>query len=383
MQKLLILTDWYLPAYKAGGPVRSIFNLQQQLKGIYDIYILTSDRDLADTTAFTGIDTDLWIRHDEHTSVYYLSQQKQDYSHLSKIITALSPDIMYLNSMYSKVFSLMPLWYKLKNAPELNTILCPRGMLRPSAVSNKAIKKKLFLRIMRILDIAGKIRFHATDAQEESDIRTWFGNKADIQQISNVPGMTGYSPVTKNPGQLKILFAGRIHPVKNLHFALEVLKETDCQITFRIAGNIEDPDYLHKCRQIIHKLPPNIQTQITGALTNEQMLQEYHWCHLMFLPTTGENFGHAIFETLSAGRPVLISDQTPWKSLEQTGAGAAIPLTEPGQYRHYIQKLCKTDQASYDQICHQAMQYATDFTDKQDFRTQYQQLFTARHTTTI
>ena len=38
------------------------------------------------------------------------------------------------------------------------------------------------------------------------------------------------------------------------------------------------------------------------------MFQEYD---LLFLPTKGENFGHVILESMSAGTPVLISDTTP------------------------------------------------------------------------
>jgi glycosyltransferase involved in cell wall biosynthesis len=39
-----------------------------------------------------------------------------------------------------------------------------------------------------------------------------------------------------------------------------------------------------------------------------------HKYDLFILPTLNENFGHSIVESLSVGTPVLISDNTPWRS---------------------------------------------------------------------
>ena len=47
---------------------------------------------------------------------------------------------------------------------------------------------------------------------------------------------------------------------------------------------------------------------------------------MMYLPTTGENFGHAIMESFLNGRPVIISDRTPWLELEAKGVGWSLPL---------------------------------------------------------
>ncbi|MBN8497849.1 MAG: hypothetical protein J0M32_13465 [Candidatus Accumulibacter sp.] len=45
-----------------------------------------------------------------------------------------------------------------------------------------------------------------------------------------------------------------------------------------------------------------------------------------FLPPFSENFGHAINEALSVGVPVLISDKTPWRNLQEKGMGWDLPL---------------------------------------------------------
>src|SRR5689334_4201523 len=71
-KKLLILTDWYLPGFKAGGPIQSCRNLVEALDQDYSIYVLTSDRDLGDSTAYTGIEVDKWVRM-ENIWIFYAS----------------------------------------------------------------------------------------------------------------------------------------------------------------------------------------------------------------------------------------------------------------------------------------------------------------------
>jgi glycosyltransferase involved in cell wall biosynthesis len=46
------------------------------------------------------------------------------------------------------------------------------------------------------------------------------------------------------------------------------------------------------------------------------------------MTTWGENFGHAIAEALQHGKPVIISDRTPWRNLRDVQAGWDLPLQE-------------------------------------------------------
>ena len=43
--------------------------------------------------------------------------------------------------------------------------------------------------------------------------------------------------------------------------------------------------------------------------------------HVFIMPSKSENFGHAIAESLSVGKPVITSNNTPWNNLEQNNAG--------------------------------------------------------------
>jgi len=44
------------------------------------------------------------------------------------------------------------------------------------------------------------------------------------------------------------------------------------------------------------------------------------------MPSLTENFSYTVLESLQAGIPVLISDQTPWRDLQSQRVGWDLPL---------------------------------------------------------
>ena len=128
-----------------------------------------------------------------------------------------------------------------------------------------------------------------------------------------------------------MVFLSRISQKKNLDYALRVLTKTRVRIQFDIWGPLEDPAYWKKCQNLIESLPENVVARYRGTAHNSEVnkiLAEYD---LFFLPTCGENYGHVIAEAVSAGTPVLLSDQTPWRNLQKEGVGWDLPL-ENGEW---------------------------------------------------
>ena len=72
-KNILIFSDWYLPAYKAGGPVKSIAALTYHLKEDYTFYIITGNKDLFSSEPYPHIQSNGWniLPNGEH--VFYFS----------------------------------------------------------------------------------------------------------------------------------------------------------------------------------------------------------------------------------------------------------------------------------------------------------------------
>ena len=61
----------------------------------------------------------------------------------------------------------------------------------------------------------------------------------------------------------------------------------------------------------------------------------------------GENYGHAIIESLLADVPVLITDRTPWRNLEAEGLGLDAVLGDKRTFVDYLTKIAEMDYAEY------------------------------------
>jgi glycosyltransferase involved in cell wall biosynthesis len=110
-------------------------------------------------------------------------------------------------------------------------------------------------------------------------------------------------------------------------------------LAFDIYGPISEPEYWRECERIIGTLPGHIAVSYRGEIPNRAVPATLARYDLFFLPTLGENFGHAIFEALANGVPALISDATPWRELEARDAGWSLPLDQPQQFAAAIDKL--------------------------------------------
>ena len=338
MKKLLVITRWYLPAVKSGGTVRSTSALVNGLKDEFDISIITSDRDLGASEPYPNIVFNQWI-DSNGSKIIYLTKLNVEY--ILKAIEDKDPDIIYLNSFFDITTQVL-MFLKLKGKIKAKIILSPRGELAKGALSIKATKKKVYLFLYKFFNLSRGIIFHATSKEDESDIKLLFpNNEIEVIQNPKDENKETYTLVKKECGKVKMVFISRIAPVKNLLYGLEVLSinSFDGVIEFDIYGPDEDKDYWGKCQKLISDLPSNIIVNYKGFVEPKDISTTLSKYHLFFLPTKGENFGHAIVEAMQVGLVPLISDKTPWVNLESIKAGYSLSLSDKNNFVNAIDEI--------------------------------------------
>src|SRR5699024_2078193 len=97
----------------------------------------------------------------------------------------------------------------------------------------------------------------------------------------------------------------------------------------------------------IRKLPSNIEVDYKGLIPHNLVLNTFEKYHFFLFPTHGENFGHVISESLISGTPVIISNQTPWKNLEQKQVGWDISLQSKNIFVKVLKKALSLEQDKY------------------------------------
>ena len=370
MTRILIVVGNYLPGHKAGGPLRTISNLVDWLGDLFQFFIFTRDRDHTDTEAYEDVPIGKWASVNK-AQVYYAAPEQFSIRCLHSLIRSIKPDSVYLNGFFEPLCIRYLLARRFKIGVDLPVVISPRGQLSKGALTLKSFKKKSYLFVgVKVLKLYNGLEWHATSLLEAKDIYTTVGREAVVKLAPNLSPR--YFPkihdtdckTSKGKGAARFVFCSRISPKKNLHWFLGLLGSLRGSIYFTIYGPVEDAQYWAQCKNLIQALPHNVSVIYEGELSHSKVILRLRQNDFFVLPTLGENFGHAILEGWTAGCPVVISDQTPWRKLIEKGIGWDIPLNQPEVWRNVLQRCIDMEQRTYVSLSQKSSQFAQDWISK-------------------
>lgn len=366
-RRILILTDWYLPGYKAGGPITSVFNMLKCIASQADFFVLTRNTDWHDDVPY-DLEPDVWLENEDGYRVKYMS--KPGITHVMAEIRSQTFDVVYFNGIYSPLFNSIPLlrFLSARRRPEL--IVAPRGMLNANAIALKSIRKIILLSIMQSCGIARKVRFHSTGPLETEAIRNVFPN-AVVHEIANIPAVSDILVGSKK--SIGFLSVARISPVKNTLLLLRTFHSAG-SLDLTLVGTTDDAAYLQDCLETIDANP---EFHCLGGKDHAAIIEYYRKSRFFVSMTTGENFGHAIIEALAHGCPAIISDRTPWNDLEAFGAGFVVPLSDGERWEEVLRRAAEMDNQEYHRMSTRAIEYVKRKFDVDQLKAAYIQLFSA------
>jgi glycosyltransferase involved in cell wall biosynthesis len=375
-KKILVFIDWFYPGYKSGGPARSMVNMIERLGNEYEFYVVTRNTDYMESTPYDR-PVNQWVDGVGGCRVYYIESRGFGLGTLRKVIASKTFDIAYVNGIYSLWFSIVPLLL-LRFYP-IRMIVGVRGMLAQSAINVKRGKKEVFLKVARWLGLYQQVMFHATNAREADDVKRVLGKRVKVMVADNLPGVLAPSPATihKLPGKIRLVALARIAPEKNSLFALQCLMNIpqSIQVELNLYGQIYDSGYWIDCQNVIAQLPAQVNVNYMGMVPADEVNGILAAHHALLMPSQGENFGHVILECFMAARPVLISDQTPWRGLEDNQSGWDLPLDHPEHFTNTIIKMAKMGQEEYDEWCNGAYGMAERFVNNERVLEGYREIF--------
>ncbi len=371
MKKILIFYEYFLPAYKAGGPIQSIANLLKNSMEDYKFYIVCGDTDRGEVQTLNGILPDKWSDYEGgKASVYYMSRKFRTKKHVRSVIKSVEPHLIFINGLYSIPFSVIPVW-----CSKCKTILSVRGMLHPGALAQKRWKKIPFLFLFRFFEFHKKVIFHATDKKEQQHVINAFGESVQIMIAGNYPKVNDFMPAPPQGCELVLGSIGLISPMKNHLLVLKALLNCKNKIHYKIFGPIKDKNYWEQCLSIIQKLPENIRVTYGGDVPPSLVEDKLKEVHYFILPSKSENFGHAFFEALSGGRPVITSHYTPWNNLLENKAGINVEISDINSISDAIEFAAMQPAEEFDEWSLAARKFALGKVDFVAIKEQYNKLF--------
>lgn len=366
--KMLISCDYFMPGWKAGGPIRFLKNLIEEIGDEIKCRVITRDRDWGEKKPYHNIILNKWQMMGK-SEVLYLSGKRKSFQTWLKILHNSDYDLIFLNSYFSPKFTIIPLFLrKIKLIPPIPILLAPNGELSEGALAIKSLKKRMFLAFSRVSGLYNEINWLSYSKMEMKDISRII--KKPKKEILLPPIIKPrnylaeraivFKKYQKKKEQLKIVFMSRICKMKNLKGAINILKGVRGRIIFDIYGPLQEKKYWEECQKLILKLPKEIVVQYQGVISPEKVLLKLSKYELFFLPTFGENYGNVILESLLAGCPILISDRTPWRNLRERGIGYDLPLDRPEEFQKVISNFLEMDEETHQEWCRRAKNYGQE-----------------------
>jgi glycosyltransferase involved in cell wall biosynthesis len=236
------------------------------------------------------------------------------------------------------------------------------------------------------MKLYSNIHWHAASEREADQIKKQFGSGVSIRTIPMAPttknGFADKKAINERiknskSDELRLVYFGRLAPEKNLPFAFEILKQfctkyPSQSIVYDLIGPCEIK-YLEKLRSLSMNLPKNGQVNYIGHMSTG-VLREHlggtntaapnlFFYHALLMPSFTENFSYTVLESLQAGIPALISDQTPWRDLEAVGAGWDLPLDVPKLWLDALKRLSDDSLQATVSRSEEALRYSSSYTE--------------------
>ncbi len=257
-------------------------------------------------------------------------------------------DVVHAHGIWSSLARRVTRMSRKNNAPYVISL---RGMLDDWSMEQRRAKKLMYLRLggSRMLNNAALI--HSTAEGELAQSKKWF---PDAQGVV-IPNLLNLDPFDKLPdtkiardafpffdtGDPVLLYLSRLHykkGVEHLIRAVGRLRERGATHRLLIAGD-GDKAYERSLRSLATELGLDDHVAFLGLVVGDEKISLYRAADLFVLPTSQENFGFVIYESLAAGTTVLTTRGVDtWPELEQH-AGATICEQDERDLAEHIKRL--------------------------------------------
>ena len=326
-------------APRYGGPSKAIFEMCRSLREAgCETVVCTTD---ADGASRLNVPLGRIQTYDSTPTIFFKRQFSEGLKYSRPLARWLRKnvsgfDIVHIHAVFSHACVTAARECREQNVPY---IVRPLGTLDPWGLSQKKLRKKLFMLFGAESMLCNASAIHYTAEGERLaveqrrkyaigkviplglDLETY--NQAGSNQETNI-GQREKAPY--------ILFLSRLHPKKGLELLLDAFLPLSRESGFErwnlvVAGEGEQT-YVDKLKERARQLGGIEKIIFTGWLSGEAKTRTLRDCQLLALTSHQENFGICVVEALACGIPVLVSTQIDLaQEIGAAEAGWVVPLT--------------------------------------------------------
>lgn len=287
--------------------------------------VVTAVRDLAALTAEAGHEVSLitfdprdcpqeWLDSTDRASVpavYRLEKLSDRSAQRALRETIERSDIVHLHSVWGPDDAYIARMARRLGKPYAVSL---HGVLDGWSLSQGRLKKRIYLSTIArtLLQRAAFVHCTAEEELRQARLSIAIEKPAVIRYVIDLSPFVRASKLYRNEARdlnelRRILFISRIHRKKGLHHlihALAILRARGLNLRLDIAGDGE-PEYRQFVNAEILRLSLERHTRFLGHVREPARSQLLAESDVMVLPTSQENFGLVLVESLASGTPVV------------------------------------------------------------------------------
>lgn len=331
--KVLHISPTYYPAAYWGGPIFSVYALNNALAKLPDVElnVLTTDsagpnlNDRIDTATLDGLYPDQNVIMARR--ILGVSISTELLRRLPGLIR--NADVVHLTASYS--FPAIPtlLLCRLYQKP---IVWSPRGAILDAHEwkgSRKRLVKRLWEMACNVLLKSGMAITHTTSAREKAVTQARLPKSRAVIIPNGVDIPSSISPRLWMPnGRLRLMYLGRLSPkkgIENLIRTLGNLHDPSIELTIYGSGDSGYTKQLTSLAESLGLLGNCVQ--FAGHVDGNAKHAAFMSADVCIVPSYTENFCMVVAEALAHSVPVIASKGTPWQSVEEKGCGFWVDNT--------------------------------------------------------
>lgn len=332
-------------AQSYGGPTHSLagYAVASQCANI-EVSIAAPRCSATDLNAFAtrAVDADLQLFPASGSGAFSVSPALVRWVRRS----AQSYDVVHVHGLFNPISSLSARAALQRGA---TVVIRPFGTLsRYTFEHRRTALKRLYFRLIERKNLLEAAALHFTTTTERRDA-DWhgidFSGRAHVVPPPSLAGPPVLRSDSLGEDNARVLFLGRIDPIKNLECLLDawqVVRRKMPSALLEIAGDGES-SYVRTLHERAARLGIASSIAFRGFVTGEEKEKLLSQAALVVLPSLHENFGVAVLEALEAGAPVLVSPEVQLADFIRAENAGRVVESMPEPLANAILEMIGTD----------------------------------------